>query len=213
MFLNLWLGASSEKTDVQWQGSKSGAVSVLWEAHPLADIRAPEDHINIRISQTMLSGIPLVLGFVRCLCLCGLWAPRYVHPVRNHGAVQRPSCPYSRLQNAWNTGLDDLCWWSFFSRLWGWRTVIFELSGFYCMALSSKIFTVAHPGDPNSQYLRSLVPNTIEGSSTVRCSNQSSIISVRIYPLEDPISTAPHVRLLRACLHSNRGSCLNRNRT
>ena len=29
---------------------------------------------------------------------------------------------------------DDLCWFSFFSRLSGWRTVKFQLCGFYCKA-------------------------------------------------------------------------------
>ena len=27
---------------------------------------------------------------------------------------------------------DDFCWFSFLSRPWGWRAVIFQLSGFYC---------------------------------------------------------------------------------
>ena len=28
---------------------------------------------------------------------------------------------------------DDVCWFCFFPRLWGWRTIMFQLSGFYCV--------------------------------------------------------------------------------
>ena len=38
------------------------------------------------------------------------------------------------------------CWFSFFSRLWGWRTIILQLSGFYCSLLCSviKYFTISY---------------------------------------------------------------------
>ena len=39
---------------------------------------------------------------------------------------------YSRLPKNGIWDWDALCWRSFFSILWGWRTVIFQLSGFYC---------------------------------------------------------------------------------
>ena len=39
--------------------------------------------------------------------------------------------PCSTLQKVGIWAWDDLCWASFFSRLWGWRTVMFQRSGFY----------------------------------------------------------------------------------
>ena len=39
---------------------------------------------------------------------------------------------YSRLQKVGRWIWDELGWFSFFSKLWGWGTVIFQLSGFYC---------------------------------------------------------------------------------
>ena len=38
---------------------------------------------------------------------------------------------YSRLQKVGIWAWDDFAWCSFFSRLLGWRAVIFQLSGFY----------------------------------------------------------------------------------
>ena len=39
---------------------------------------------------------------------------------------------FSRLQKVGIWAWDDVCWLSFFSRLWGWGTVTLQLSGFYC---------------------------------------------------------------------------------
>ena len=38
---------------------------------------------------------------------------------------------YSRLQKVGRWIWDVLCWCSFFSRLWGWGMVLFQISGFY----------------------------------------------------------------------------------
>ena len=39
---------------------------------------------------------------------------------------------YSRLEKVGIWAWDELGWFSFFSGLWGWRTVTFQLSGFHC---------------------------------------------------------------------------------
>ena len=40
---------------------------------------------------------------------------------------------YSRFEKVGIWAWDDLGWCSFFSRLWGWETVIFQLYSFYCI--------------------------------------------------------------------------------
>ena len=40
---------------------------------------------------------------------------------------------YSRFQKVGIWAWDHLCWFFFFSRLRGWRTTIFQLSGFCCI--------------------------------------------------------------------------------
>ena len=47
---------------------------------------------------------------------------------------------YSRLQKVGIWIWYELCWFSFFSGLWGWGMVIFQLYGFYCNPKRSWIF-------------------------------------------------------------------------
>ena len=68
----------------------------------------------------------------------GFRACRQVHAPRIQSASSPPkkkspigSIQY-RLQKVGRWGWDDLCWFAFLSRLWGWRTVIFQLFGLYC---------------------------------------------------------------------------------
>ena len=42
---------------------------------------------------------------------------------------------YTRLQNVGTWAWDDLCWLSFFSLVWSWRSVVFQLSGLYCIVM------------------------------------------------------------------------------
>ena len=45
---------------------------------------------------------------------------------------------YTSLQKVGIWIREVLCWFSFFSRFWGWRMVIFQPSGFYCIGIPNK---------------------------------------------------------------------------
>ena len=71
-----------------WTFLSASFLGLLW----LVDYRAPKDHINMRILQTMISGIPLILGLwnqnMRSLCSFRVLGPKIrkfdVEIIRNY---------------------------------------------------------------------------------------------------------------------------------
>ena len=63
---------------------------------------------------------------------CGFWdLSDFQLPIK----LEAAKGSYCRLRKVGIWAWDDFCWFSFFSRLWGWRTVIFQPSDFYCISM------------------------------------------------------------------------------